>query len=164
MESHGDFQSLGSGGAPPQLLCGYLPVLPFPFWCSTIQSALQPKPYALQLIIFQYRLPESGVTQQEATELSLSKCKINKHYTWQAFYSTPTGLSSASGLAHIFAPASSTYGNEDLAQHHFAKSSIAKLHHINLLDSICRYANGHLLEQQLQHDSIISQIFSGQKK
>lgn len=46
MESHGDFQSLSSGGIeiPPQPLCGYLPVLPFPFWCSTIQSALHFSP------------------------------------------------------------------------------------------------------------------------
>lgn len=64
MESHGDFQSLPSGHGPHELLCGYRPTLPFPFQYSTLQSPFQSKSYSLQLIIFQYRLPENSVTQQ----------------------------------------------------------------------------------------------------
>lgn len=37
--------------------------LPLLMFNNTKCSSLQPKPYTLQLIIFQYRLPESGVTQ-----------------------------------------------------------------------------------------------------
>lgn len=47
--------------------------------CSPVQVL------GFQLTIMQYKLPGNSVTQQWATELSLSKCKINKYYTWQDF-------------------------------------------------------------------------------
>lgn len=153
MKTHEGFQALTSRHGAHELLCGYTAALPFLFIFNITKCSLAQ--------ILGFHLPVNSVTQQRAAELSLSKCKINKYYTWQKCQLILTGLSSASGLAQIFAPASSQLTAVQI-WHNTVLLSTVKLHNIHLFESIHHYTNSHLFKQPFQSDSAISQVFSGQ--